>query len=272
MRPEYYGGEDNTYEVIKVIRAWGLGFELGNCLKYIGRAGKKDKSKVLEDLQKAKTCIDMEIQRLGELDTVPFSILDGSVPQQIREKEEELKKTQDKCDRVSALEKENIEIPVSKEELNAMIDSTKEREIEYGANLNKLYYEWVINKAKNETEREKVKKLEENVQTFILGKEEIGSWIEDTSKEEIEEQAIIFLELSKKIKEANEGWVPNLYSDNEKKWSPWFDLRNGKVTLGSVCCYYYCSGIPHSFIFKSEEICRKFVGENMELYEKFYKP
>lgn len=39
--PKHYGGAENTYEVIKVIEAWGLGFHLGNVLKYIGRAGKK---------------------------------------------------------------------------------------------------------------------------------------------------------------------------------------------------------------------------------------
>jgi hypothetical protein len=35
--PPHYGG-DSTYEAIKVIEAWGLGFSLGNALKYICRA------------------------------------------------------------------------------------------------------------------------------------------------------------------------------------------------------------------------------------------
>lgn len=39
--PQHYGG-DTTYEAIKVIKAWDLGFELGNSVKYICRAGKKD--------------------------------------------------------------------------------------------------------------------------------------------------------------------------------------------------------------------------------------
>lgn len=43
--PSHYGGEDNPYEAIKVIEAWNLGFCLGNAVKYISRAGKKDKSK-----------------------------------------------------------------------------------------------------------------------------------------------------------------------------------------------------------------------------------
>lgn len=38
--PEYYGGA-NIYEAINVIEAWGLGFHLGNAVKYIARAGKK---------------------------------------------------------------------------------------------------------------------------------------------------------------------------------------------------------------------------------------
>lgn len=51
--PSHYGGADNPYEAIKVIRAWDLGFELGNTVKYIARAGKKDPEKELEDLEKA---------------------------------------------------------------------------------------------------------------------------------------------------------------------------------------------------------------------------
>lgn len=39
--PAHYGGADNSYEAIKVIEAWQLGFCLGNTVKYISRAGKK---------------------------------------------------------------------------------------------------------------------------------------------------------------------------------------------------------------------------------------
>ena len=46
--PAHYGGADNTYEAIKVIEAWQLGFCLGNAVKYISRAGKKGDA--LEDL------------------------------------------------------------------------------------------------------------------------------------------------------------------------------------------------------------------------------
>lgn len=61
--PSHYGG-DTVYEAIKVIEAWGLGFCLGNAVKYISRAGKKAGSTVLEDLKKARWYIDREIDRL----------------------------------------------------------------------------------------------------------------------------------------------------------------------------------------------------------------
>lgn len=67
--PSHYGGEDNTYEVIKVIEAWGLDkdFYLGNAIKYIPRAGKKDPSKEIEDLEKAVWYIERKIARLKSL-------------------------------------------------------------------------------------------------------------------------------------------------------------------------------------------------------------
>ena len=61
--PNHYGG-DTPYEVIKVLDAWGLGFSLGNAIKYIARAGKKDPSKTVEDLRKAIFYITHEIERM----------------------------------------------------------------------------------------------------------------------------------------------------------------------------------------------------------------
>jgi len=58
--PKHYGGKDNPYEAIKVIEAWGVGFNLGNTLKYISRAGKKDN--IIQDLEKALFYLDREIQ------------------------------------------------------------------------------------------------------------------------------------------------------------------------------------------------------------------
>jgi hypothetical protein len=62
--PEHYGGKENTYEAIKVIEAWDLNFHLGNVIKYISRAGKKDKNKLKEDLEKAKWYLDRFIGTL----------------------------------------------------------------------------------------------------------------------------------------------------------------------------------------------------------------
>jgi hypothetical protein len=60
--PPHYGGSSNTYEAIKVIEAWSLGFCLGNAVKYIARAGKKDPAKRLEDLKKAAWYLRREIE------------------------------------------------------------------------------------------------------------------------------------------------------------------------------------------------------------------
>lgn len=60
--PAHYGG-DSVYETIKVIDAWGLDFCLGNAVKYISRAGKKDPEKRIEDLRKAIWYIQHEIER-----------------------------------------------------------------------------------------------------------------------------------------------------------------------------------------------------------------
>jgi hypothetical protein len=59
--PAHYGGADNPYEAIKVIEAWDLGFCLGNAVKYIARAGRKDPAATVEDLEKARWYLDREI-------------------------------------------------------------------------------------------------------------------------------------------------------------------------------------------------------------------
>lgn len=60
--PKHYGGGDDPYEAIKVIEAWGLGFNLGNTLKYISRSGKK--GDFLQDLEKAAWYLNREIEKL----------------------------------------------------------------------------------------------------------------------------------------------------------------------------------------------------------------
>lgn len=62
--PAHYGGEDDPFEVIKVIEAWGLGYNLGNVLKYVRRAGKKNPKTVVQDLHKAAWHINREADNL----------------------------------------------------------------------------------------------------------------------------------------------------------------------------------------------------------------
>lgn len=59
--PEHY--HYGTYEAIKVIESWGLGFCLGNVVKYISRAGRKVGSDELEDLKKAQWYLNREIEK-----------------------------------------------------------------------------------------------------------------------------------------------------------------------------------------------------------------
>ena len=62
--PNHYGGKDNPYEAIKVIEAWNLGFCLGNTVKYISRAGKKDDT--IQELEKALWYLKREIKNLKD--------------------------------------------------------------------------------------------------------------------------------------------------------------------------------------------------------------
>lgn len=59
--PSYYQGK---IEVIDFIEDKGLGFNLGNSVKYIARCGKKDPEKLLEDLKKARWYLDREIKNM----------------------------------------------------------------------------------------------------------------------------------------------------------------------------------------------------------------
>jgi len=63
--PEHYKfGKNNEYEAIKVIEAWELDFHLGNTVKYISRAGKKETDKELQDLKKAAWYLQRRIDNL----------------------------------------------------------------------------------------------------------------------------------------------------------------------------------------------------------------
>ena len=51
-------------EVLDAIEAWGLPYHLGNVVKYVVRAGRKDPAKEIEDLKKARVCRDRYIAML----------------------------------------------------------------------------------------------------------------------------------------------------------------------------------------------------------------
>jgi hypothetical protein len=53
-------------ECIDVIEAWGLGFCLGNALKYIARAGHKGDA--ITDLRKARWYLERRLAQLGAND------------------------------------------------------------------------------------------------------------------------------------------------------------------------------------------------------------
>lgn len=62
IRPRHYGKEG--IQPLDFIRAHGLGFNLGNVVKYVARAGKKDPEKHIEDLEKAAFYLNEEINIL----------------------------------------------------------------------------------------------------------------------------------------------------------------------------------------------------------------
>lgn len=60
--PSHY--TDGGIETIDFIEAKKLPYHLGNAVKYISRAGKKDQNKTIEDLQKAVWYIERYIKVL----------------------------------------------------------------------------------------------------------------------------------------------------------------------------------------------------------------
>lgn len=63
--PEHYN--KGKIEVIDYIEDQDMNFNLGNAIKYISRAGLKNKSTTIEDLEKAKWYIQREIDRLNKI-------------------------------------------------------------------------------------------------------------------------------------------------------------------------------------------------------------
>lgn len=62
--PSHY--TDGKIEVIDFIEDKGFSYHLGNAVKYICRAGKKDPAKEVEDLKKARWYLDRYISRLEQ--------------------------------------------------------------------------------------------------------------------------------------------------------------------------------------------------------------
>ena len=62
--PSHY--TDGGIETIDFIEAKKLDYHLGNVVKYVSRAGKKDPAKKLEDLKKARWYLEREIGRVQD--------------------------------------------------------------------------------------------------------------------------------------------------------------------------------------------------------------
>jgi hypothetical protein len=62
--PAHY--TDGKIEVIDFIEDKKLGFCLGNVVKYVARAGKKDPAKEIEDLKKARWYLERRIKEVSE--------------------------------------------------------------------------------------------------------------------------------------------------------------------------------------------------------------
>lgn len=62
INPDHY--KDGGIETIDFIEAKGLGYHLGNVVKYVSRAGKKT-TDPLEDLKKAQWYLQREIEKIS---------------------------------------------------------------------------------------------------------------------------------------------------------------------------------------------------------------
>jgi hypothetical protein len=60
IRPGYY--QSRMGDIFDIADVYGLDFPLGNAVKYICRAGKKNKAAEIEDLEKAIQCIQRAIE------------------------------------------------------------------------------------------------------------------------------------------------------------------------------------------------------------------
>lgn len=79
--PSHYA-EGREFETIDVIEDWNLGYHLGNAVKYISRAGRKDD--ILQDLKKAQWYLNREIENLE----IERAEVEGTLYELVEEKEE----------------------------------------------------------------------------------------------------------------------------------------------------------------------------------------
>ena len=68
INPDHY--KKGGFEVIDVIEAYNLGFNLGNTVKYILRKGEKEGNPPLQELKKAKWYLEREISNLEKEEKV----------------------------------------------------------------------------------------------------------------------------------------------------------------------------------------------------------
>ena len=59
--PKHYGGENNPFEPIKIIEHYGLNFQIGNVIKYLLRAGRKEDNAYEQDIRKAIHYLEIEL-------------------------------------------------------------------------------------------------------------------------------------------------------------------------------------------------------------------
>lgn len=73
--PAHYN--NGKIEVIDYIEDKGFGFNLGNAIKYISRAGLKDKNKTVEDLEKAIFYINRQIALIKKKEETVKYVVNG---------------------------------------------------------------------------------------------------------------------------------------------------------------------------------------------------
>jgi len=84
--------DGRKYEPWDVIADWGLGYFTGNAVKYLSRAGRKDGNAYGQDLMKAITYIQKELDNIGYqrnmATVVAKATLEEAYEQQYKHREE----------------------------------------------------------------------------------------------------------------------------------------------------------------------------------------